>query len=629
MTLQTTQSLIRVNGEEGMKTIRQKSIITLIVLFVLSLFLALTIAPLSTKAEDSKVFQMENGAQLYLAGDAIRFIAKMDETTYKEIVTDDESGNVSLKILVGPRRIFDQVEDGKYMSIADEVVEFDIPDSKIYNVGDYFYANARLQNLNSDKLTVRQMDLDFVAIAVKVTKSIADEQEVLSYEYAKFADDDIANNTRSQYDMVNETVLGANVDLATVILAPESAYSKWYGSSNYPIVPKTDAQAEALDALIEAELVDANELKIVADCKYYTSERQSAGFGFYHTIDDQIHKCACGAQVDFAALRTGEDANTVLFLEREEGKLQLAASDGIKVNGYNAEMNAAEIAVNIASYSLTSASISFDAKGYEFNANDYILAEAMSVGGTITLRVPANGLNNATLLNDGVWAYVLAPATAVSFQIFDKIDATLYIRNVKAIPASEVKDIATTGDETIYKLSSYDFVGGEYATASGVLGSANYAVSYSAIQGVKVGACAWSLAGDKYSQASDVLPYYVNGQIRFYVRAHQKNGMDSAKKVVLKSANAYNFTSGIISVVVRGVLVTDVTLLGSGNGVSCAMVEDANQEGVPAGYVRYAMSKSFDNLSITGTINYFIFTVSSSLQYCQASIIDITLPVAD
>lgn len=234
-----------------MKTLRRKSIVALFIALVACLTMVFALSFRTASADvvepDKDLFTMEQGASVALTQDGLRFRVKMGENVYAKIVTEDTDKEVSLSVLVAPKTLFDAVSDGAYLNLS-KSVKIEIEDeTKIYLYDGYYWANAVLTNLNADNnaaITESQFDLSFAAIGVI-------EQDGTAPVYATFAGNDIANNTRNQYDVITAAVLDVeDAEQATALLDSESPYASWFGGEDYPIVIDTVEKYNALTAQI-------------------------------------------------------------------------------------------------------------------------------------------------------------------------------------------------------------------------------------------------------------------------------------------------------------------------------------------------------------------------------------------
>lgn len=186
-------------------------------------------------------FEMEFGVQLALKKDAMRWIVGMGKNVYDEIVTNDVDEKVSLSVVVSSKLQFDAMVDGNYIDIEKKTL-IKIPDEKIYKSGDYYYANAALTGI----FETEQNDKDLVAVGVIVTEN----EGVFTYEYADFNGNDIDNNVRAQYDVLQQVALDTREEAqewVDVVLGEDSPYKAWFGKEDYPLVVDT---AEKYDSLV-------------------------------------------------------------------------------------------------------------------------------------------------------------------------------------------------------------------------------------------------------------------------------------------------------------------------------------------------------------------------------------------
>ena len=186
-------------------------------------------------------FEMEFGVQLALKKDAMRWIVGMGKNVYDEIVTNDADEKVSLSVVVSSKLQFDAMVDGNYIDIEKKTL-INIPDEKIYKSGDYYYANAALTGI----FETEQNDKELVAVGVIVTEN----EGVSTYEYADFNGNDINNNVRAQYDVLQQVALDTREEAqewVDVVLGEDSPYKAWFGTEEFPLVVDT---AEKYDSLV-------------------------------------------------------------------------------------------------------------------------------------------------------------------------------------------------------------------------------------------------------------------------------------------------------------------------------------------------------------------------------------------
>lgn len=252
-----------------MKTLRSKILVILVSVMFLCLTLALAFSFNIAKVHatvDSDAFVMEKGASLALTKDGLRFRVQMGKNVYDRIFTNDTDDSVDLSVLIAPKSFFEELNAtenaGKYQELSKKI-EIQIDDvNKVYEDDGYYYANAVLSNLavvNNANITKDQFDLDFVAVGCIATTTDSNT----AYEYASFFDGDIANNTRSQYQIAHASVLSENdedASLASEILDREtSPYKTWFGTKDYPINVDSAEEYSILQAKVAAGLTtDAN-----------------------------------------------------------------------------------------------------------------------------------------------------------------------------------------------------------------------------------------------------------------------------------------------------------------------------------------------------------------------------------
>lgn len=308
-----------------MKTLRSKILVTL----VSALFLCLTLALAFSfnignvhATVDSDAFVMEKGASLALTKDGLRFRVQMGKNVYDRIFTNDTDDSVDLSVLVAPKTYFDalnQTENaGKYQELSKKI-EIQIDDvNKVYEDDGYYYANAVLSNLavvNNANITKDQFDLDFVAVGCIATTTDSNT----AYEYASFFDGDIANNTRSQYQVAHASVLSESdedASLASEILDREtSPYKTWFGTEDYPINVDSAEEYSILQAKVVAGLTTDAQFNVYNKFDLGTRENLPENTTFFHYVNFY------------------EDDKTTLIeqLEVEEGQEAVATKTPAKV----------------------------------------------------------------------------------------------------------------------------------------------------------------------------------------------------------------------------------------------------------------------------------------------------------
>ena len=176
------------------------------------------------------VFEMENGASLKLGEiGGLRFVVRMDEEVYDFIKDND---GVELGFVIAPKNLM-LAANGDYLNMPKKIGGA-ADKNKIYQEGNYYFANGCISNIMSANLT-----RSFTAIAY-----IKYGEEVRYTDY-----NDLARN--NLYDVVNMAVLSGNY---TKELFGEKAggYVQngenvgWYGSEEYPIVVENTTEYTAL-----------------------------------------------------------------------------------------------------------------------------------------------------------------------------------------------------------------------------------------------------------------------------------------------------------------------------------------------------------------------------------------------
>lgn len=213
-------------------------------LAVMTFFAAfLFLKPLNASAEESAAsdengtFEMVEGASVTLGKDGLRYIVKMDQTVYDEVVTNDASDDVKLSFYIAPARVFEAVS-GNYANLTDKTVA-EVNENLIYKVGDYYYANAVYANVGQNN----QQKLDFAAVALITSQS--------GVRYASFVNDSLESNVRNMYEVLNAAALDSEEDYTAAILGENSPYS-WFATEQYPLLIETIGDYDNLIKLVNA-----------------------------------------------------------------------------------------------------------------------------------------------------------------------------------------------------------------------------------------------------------------------------------------------------------------------------------------------------------------------------------------
>lgn len=213
-------------------------------LAVMTFFAAfLFLKPLNASAEEGAAsdengtFEMVEGASVTLGKDGLRYIVKMDQTVYDEVVTNDASDDVKLSFYIAPARVFEAVS-GNYANLTDKTV-VEVNENLIYKVGDYYYANAVYANVGQNN----QQKLDFAAVAVITSQS--------GVRYASFVNDSLESNVRNMYEVLNAAALDSEEEYTAAILGENSPYS-WFATEQYPLLIETIGDYDSLIKLVNA-----------------------------------------------------------------------------------------------------------------------------------------------------------------------------------------------------------------------------------------------------------------------------------------------------------------------------------------------------------------------------------------
>ncbi len=302
-----------------MKTLR-KNYLVLVLSIILTLCLSLVFAfsTNAVKAEtdvNANLFAMEKGAQAALTKDGLRFRVQMGQNVYDEIVIDDTTNSVKLSVFIGPKENVVSASDYDALVSANKAVEVVFDDeAKIYQQGDYYWANAVLTNLASDKLAEKQMDMEFSAIAcVKSNGEIIKTATV---------EDGLENNARTQYGVLQSAVLSVEneeqgaYDDAELLLGQNSPYKNWFGTEDYPVKVETANAYSVLQAKVAAGLNTQANFNVYNKFDLGTKEYLPENTTFYHYV--RYYDNDTTTLLDTVEVKEGESANTSANKEYEE-----------------------------------------------------------------------------------------------------------------------------------------------------------------------------------------------------------------------------------------------------------------------------------------------------------------------
>ncbi|MBE5742398.1 MAG: hypothetical protein E7360_03645, partial [Clostridiales bacterium] len=181
-----------------------------------------TVAKADFNWKTDGVFEMDDGVSLRLGGKSgLRFIIRMDETVATFV---KDNAEVELGVIISTHDRIEKTND--YINI-DKKVGGAIDKNKIYQDGDYYFANACISNIKANNLKK-----EFTAVAY-----IKKDDEIRYTEYNSLA----RNNL---YDTVNMAMLNGYYEGIRDSKDPNenSIYFQtgenvgWYGSADYPIV---------------------------------------------------------------------------------------------------------------------------------------------------------------------------------------------------------------------------------------------------------------------------------------------------------------------------------------------------------------------------------------------------------
>ena len=180
-----------------------------------------------TASADASVFEINYGASVKLTKNGLRFKVKMSEDYYAKIVTDDASDQVELWGYIAPVEEFDKVAETKDLG---KKVGGRLAESKIYSKDGYYWSNIAITDLD----TYTYQDIAFSATFFIVDRTSGTPV----YTYAEMAKkgnsvSDIANQTRSQYQVVNAALLDPKDDNEQALI---NIYGEWFGEEGHPIV---------------------------------------------------------------------------------------------------------------------------------------------------------------------------------------------------------------------------------------------------------------------------------------------------------------------------------------------------------------------------------------------------------
>ncbi len=485
---------------------------------------------------DADAFEMEYGAQLKLTGDGMRFIVKMGSNKYEKIVGSDD---ITLSFLIAPKSYFDAVDAsenaGKYENLAKKI-QIDIPDEKIYTHDGYYYANGVIQNLataNNPAISESQYDYEFVATAM-----IKDSTGLTETEYAAFNGGDMANNTRTQYNIIQAAVLNEDKDVADALINSEtSPYKSWFGTDTHPLRVDTVEKYEKYEALVSA------------GCDFGTCN---------------------------VTPRTEEETKTLFLFDRELGAKQITSSDasaiafddGTYMQGGNGSL---KITFNDKSDPV----VAYNTLGYTgLDSGKYVVFYAYNDTNSDYIDLGLN-YTRRFRLHKGEWSMVIWAADLVAANTDGYI--RFYGCNYGASDYSGTTDTNITGNVYFTKAQVLDSSESEIAQMPTSAGENSYTVGNTALT-----AADWYENG-AYNPNSSAFNsetygkiYYADGTLRAHALAPNS----------VTAGNATLYLTLDTPVAFAGNIMY-ITMKGAEENYIYAQVfrEDGGHEGSPNGYV--------------------------------------------
>ena len=189
------------------------------------------------------VFEMDDGASLKLGEvGGLRFLVRMDETVKSFVVNTED---VEMGFVIAPKNLMLEA-NGDYLNMPKKIGGA-IDKNKIYQDGDYYFANGCITNIKAANL-----ERSFTAVAY-----IKQGETVRYTEY-----NDLARN--NLYDTVNMAVLDENENYVDILFGESKAggyvqageNEGWYGSEQYPIVVENTTEYDKLVDIVNAAGID-------------------------------------------------------------------------------------------------------------------------------------------------------------------------------------------------------------------------------------------------------------------------------------------------------------------------------------------------------------------------------------
>lgn len=217
-----------------------------------------TTANANVEKQVSSVFDIES-MSLRITDQGMRWVAKMDSTTYENITTKD---NVSLHFVIAPKVLMDAA-NGDYMGMEKKIL-INVDDySKMYSDGDFWFVNGAVNNLKAEN-----KELDYTAVAVIGTTA----NGVTTYEYTS------TKISNSAYGLANWAIVNGALETedAAKIL---NTYS-YLGTESNPIACENEEQVENILAINDGEVFADKYIKAPCEDSFDLFAANEKGYSY-------------------------------------------------------------------------------------------------------------------------------------------------------------------------------------------------------------------------------------------------------------------------------------------------------------------------------------------------------------
>lgn len=319
-----------------------------------------------------------------------------------------------------------------------------------------------------------------------------------------------------------------------------------------------------------------------------------------------------GAAQDIIDARVGDDANTLLFFDRELGLQQANETGGVKEFAADIVYNGERGALKMSYFGNTSPTLSLLLAKYQFNPGDYVVMNVYADINADYMQLRLGTLYGTHCFNKK-WTTVIIPAEAfasIEYLRFEalndggnykpdesaNIEGNVYITKAKVYSADQVKNMAQVEDTYEYNIGSTEFVG-KVSFVGNNYGTYNYNPTI-------------------YGQWYDTGVALVNDTLRFYARSDSADNSTGAKRntvigMELKDAVA---CSGTKMYIIASGLVNDpdhmhLQIFTGRESGHFASPRAVSEEVLDDGYIKYC----FDLSSYTSEMKYFRFWTGQQL----------------